>query len=442
MFPPSPRQLAFDTSDRAPMDSAHLKVTYRHLEARSVTFKAGLRQPIHRWFRLTPSFGPDLVEDILLRLGCSASSKILDPFSGAGTTLTHCQLNGLEAYGYEINPFLHSVCATSLFWQLDLTELRSRASEIQDRYNELLLISPANVSDIGILTPAIHNPLRWWRPDVLRELLILKHSISTVNAPDSAEWRFFRLALASALVPDLTNVTLGKLQLHFIDRSRERIDVIGTFLGKVGIMLEDLQLVQAAHLSTTATVFQWDATLPNENLAERQIDYVVTSPPYPNRYSYVWNTRPHLYFFDFMSIAGDASQLDLRSIGGTWGTATSVLARGVVEPESAVIGENIRKTVADIREHDGVMANYVLKYFNMLARHIAAMEPSLAENAQVAYVVGCSRIKGVFVETDVLLAEIFKNAGYDITSIERIRKRNSGKDLHEAIVFAKRNCAG
>ncbi len=66
------------------------------------------------------------------------------------------------------------------------------------------------------------------------------------------------------------------------------------------------------------------------------------------------------------------------------------------------------------------------------------MDPFLAKNARVAYVVGCSRIKEVFIETDVMLAQIFEGLklGYRVSSIDRIRKRHSGKDLHESIVYA------
>ena len=46
----------------------------------------------------------------------------------------------------------------------------------------------------------------------------------------------------------------------------------------------------------------------------------------------------------------------------------------------------------------------------------------------------------VYVETDVLLARVFEglDLGYKVTSIERFRRRHSGKDLFETTVYARK----
>jgi len=118
------------------------------------------------------------------------------------------------------------------------------------------------------------------------------------------------------------------------------------------------------------------------------------------------------------------------------GTATSILAKGVVEPEHDAIRRHVKPVADDIRKRDNLMANYLMKYFNLLGRQILNMRTLLAPEAQLAYVVGCSRLKEVYVETDVLLANVFDslNCGFKSREVVRIRKRNSGKDLHESIV--------
>lgn len=249
-----------------------------------------------------------------------------------------------------------------------------------------------------------------------------------------------RLALAGVLVPDLTNVTLGRLQLHFVDRSEDKIEVWETFSEHVSSMIEDVVSIERVHPIGTARIFHTDATAPNLPADLPLVDRVITSPPYPNRYSYVWNTRPHLYFLGFFSTAKEASDLDLRTIGGTWGTATSVLQKGVVPYEIAPMATILGPVVDEIRRSDNLMANYVVKYFNLLVRQIRAQHRLLAPDAQLAYVVGCSRIKGVYVETDVLLARIFEalDLGYTVSAVERFRRRHSGKDLFESTVLVRR----
>jgi len=165
---------------------------------------------------------------------------------------------------------------------------------------------------------------------------------------------------------------------------------------------------------------------------------VITSPPYPNRYSYVWNTRPHLYLLNLFRNAKQAADLDRRTIGGTWGTATSMLMKGMREPEYPVIDREVVPVARQIRKNDNLMANYLVHYFNRLTRQILSQERILAPEARCAYVVGCSELEGVYVETDVLLAKVFEglNVGFKVDRIERIRRRHSGKDLHESIVYA------
>ena len=269
---------------------------------------------------------------------------------------------------------------------------------------------------------------------MLTSLLILKNAIKTQSSNKDIQ-DFFLLALAGVLIPDLTNVTLGRLQLHFIVRDNDLIDTVNTFKKHALTMIKDLSEVQQLKNIGDAKLFNINSLNPSiDNI--KPINCVITSPPYPNRYSYVWNTRPYLYFFDFFDSPKQASELDKSTIGGTWGTATSILSKGIVAPEFQFLEEIVVPVTEQIRVEDNLMANYVMKYFNLLASQIQAMEKLPQSNLRCAYVVGNSRVKGVYVETDIILAKIFTELGYRIESVERIRKRHSGKDLHESIVYA------
>src|SRR5436305_78861 len=83
------------------------RVSHNHVHVRKSTFLAGLSAQVHRWFRLTPSFGPDLVQKMLEDTETGAGHVVLDPFSGAGTTLIEAKMEGIRSVGLEINPLLH-----------------------------------------------------------------------------------------------------------------------------------------------------------------------------------------------------------------------------------------------------------------------------------------------------------------------------------------------
>lgn len=417
-----------------------LAIDNNHVHVKKSTFLAGLSASVHRWFRLTPSFGPDLVRKMLGDTETEDGHLVLDPFCGAGTTVIESKMQGIRSIGFEINPLLHFVCETSTRWDLLPTELEDAFLRVGEKFKgERARLAGKDVQAIGIPLPSIHNVFRWWRKDVLKDMLILREAIES-ECPDGPTRAFFRLSLAGVLVPDLTNVTLGRLQLHFIDRSAHEIDVWPTFDAHTRRMLDDIAGIPADKRTVKSRVLWIDSTTDDVLKVEGKVDRVITSPPYPNRYSYVWNTRPHLYLLNLFRNAKQASDLDRRTIGGTWGTATSMHIKGIREPEYPVIDREVVPVARQIRKNDNLMANYLVHYFNRLARQILSQNRILAPEARCAYVVGCSELKGVCVETDVLLAKVFEglDIGFKVDRIERIRRRHSGKDLHESIVYVSR----
>ncbi len=430
----STRQLAFAEIWPEPTEAAvENRVVYNKIPNRKATFKSGMVAPFHRWFRLTPSFGDDLVRTMLEHLKWREGEVVLDPFSGAGTTIIECKIQGITSFGFEINPFLHFVCRVCTNWTLKHDKLADSLNSVEDFF----LKNQKNLELLSrIQKPTISSIERWWRDDVLDDLLIIKYAINLLPAGEYRD--VLLLALAAVLVPDLTNVTLGRLQLHFIDRSKHHIEAWPTFFKHAKQIIEDVKVHLGNKEIASSTIFHTDSRMP-EAPTGLKANCVITSPPYPNRYSYVWNTRPHLYFFDLFQIPKQASDLDKVTIGGTWGTATSVLTKGIIEPLNQAVKTALNGIQDEIRNEDNMMANYVVNYFNELTKQIIAMKPFLAENARLAYVVGCSRTKEKFVETDVILAKIFEGIGFSVDTVERIRKRNSGKDLHESIVYCRKS---
>lgn len=415
------------------------RINMRPIHVSKSTFQAGLAERIHRWFRLTPSFGPDLVHEMLARMGAKQGQTILDPFSGAGTTAIEAQLEGFNCVAFEINPLLHFVGKTSLDWSIEPAAVTEALMAVVDEFMQRRSrVSRSQLERMGYFVPPIHNIHRWWRDDVLRDLSVLVFCLDNVQSKSIRS--FLRLSLAGILVPDLTNVTLGKLQLHFIDRSNDKIDVIKSYTVHTSNMIEDLANVREQSGLGTSKVLHQDSTDLGELKLDRKIDYVITSPPYPNRYSYVWNTRPHLYLLGFMTEASEASAIDKKTVGGTWGTATSMLGKGTFEPLNETVERVIGPIVARIRKEDNLMANYAMHYFNKLTQHVIELDKITAKKVKVAYVLGNSWLKGVYVETDALFADILAglDSPYEVSEIHRFRRRNSGKDLFESIVYAQR----
>ena len=411
-----------------------------HQSPGAVTFKGGRDLLVHRWYRLTPSYSPELVANILDEFGTS-DTRVLDPFSGRGTTAIECQFRGVPCMAIEINPMLYFAGTVSLNWSLSasrflslLGKIETQAFYLKKKYQGQTSRQVAEAMNIAY--PLIHNVNRWWREDVLVDLLILKAVISHLSMAD-AERRLFFLNLANIII-DVANITLGRLQLHFIRRDDEILDSISHFRISCEKVAADLSVLENRGISTKSSIILGDSTRLSKIINGYKPNLVITSPPYPNRYSYVWNTRPHLFFMDFFTTSKEAGSLDSETIGGTWGTATSRHIKGIFRYTDDISKGIISKIVDEIREKDLLMSNYVAMYFDDLYRHILELNKCLHSGSVCAYVVGNSRIRKSIVETDFILDELFNACGYNTIRIDEIRKRNSGKELHETIVFVER----
>ena len=90
---------------------------------KDVTFQGKLGLPIHRWYRLTPSFSPHLANDIADYFGLNTSDLVLDPFSGVGTVPLCMKHKGIPACSIEINPYLFFVGTVKTRTYRDIPEI-------------------------------------------------------------------------------------------------------------------------------------------------------------------------------------------------------------------------------------------------------------------------------------------------------------------------------
>ena len=135
---------------------------------KSVTFQGKLDLPIHRWYRLTPSFSPQLAYDIADHWELSTADFVLDPFSGVGTVPLCLKYRGLRACSVEINPYLHFVSTVK-------TRTYAGIEAIESCFQEFTAASRAALAEVPFRSkpdlylrenaayiPRINFPERWW----------------------------------------------------------------------------------------------------------------------------------------------------------------------------------------------------------------------------------------------------------------------------------------
>lgn len=391
------------------------------------TFKYNRKLGRHGWLRLTPAYSVKLVEE-LLENDCH-SKVILDPFSGTATTGLVTAENGKDAFLYEINPFL--------IWLGN-----AKCQQYSDRdLNKSLLIAQTAISNItqdlstNCWVPNIYNIERWWCGSTLKTLAALRKELSElVGEPNSRNSANLVWISFCRLIIETSSAAFNHVSMSFQDEvSTFDIDEISA------LFLEILEkILESASDNPTGSVKVLHFDARNEEQSRRLYDRVITSPPYPNRISYIREVRPYMYWTKFLKEAREAGDLDWKAIGGTWGVATSRLKDW--KPTISELPDSLLETTLAIQRSKGknaiLMSQYVLKYFHDIYLHFQSLRSRLKQNAKINYIVGNSTFFGVPVHSDKLYEDILFSLGYKNIGSRVVRKRNSKKELYEFDIYA------
>ena len=394
------------------------------------TFKYNHKLGRHGWLRLTPAYSVKLVEELLAN--DKDSKLILDPFSGTATTGLASAENGKQSYLYEINPFLiwfgNAKC--DKYSDHDLNKALTIAQTCIQRLTSKKL-SP------NAWLPQIHNIERWWCHTTLTILANLRQEL-VIACDETGHSKHANLLWIAfcRLIIETSSAAFNHVSMSFQEEvTTFDIQEIACLFIKI---LENIMESAKTNPTGKAEVLHLDSRTAENST--KLYDRVITSPPYPNRISYIRELRPYMYWIKFLTEARQAGDLDWEAIGGTWGVATSRLNDW--KPTESHFPESIMDTAMAIRNSDGknafLMAQYVLKYFHDMYLHFKNLKHRLKTGAKINYIVGNSTFFGVSVPSEKLYIDILDSLGYVNTGSRIVRKRNSKKELFEFDIFAAR----
>lgn len=399
-----------------------------------LTFKDNQHNGRHGWLRLTPAYSVPLVSNILD--GHKYAATVLDPFSGTGTTALCAAYMGLRGTGLEINPFLvwFSSIKFRQFSPATIEKIRSLGA--------IIAVASSSAAVPAVDPPPIHNIERWWNDGELGFLCRLKACI--LNASDEgSEERDLLLVTFCRVVIALSNAAFNHQSMSFkdADKSLKLFEIEQDY---ADVFRKEFSLVLSGATDNPRiepTVVTGDARQPSRFLNDK-FDMLITSPPYPNRMSYIRELRPYMYWLGFLTNGRDAGEFDWQAIGGTWGVATSRLAEW--EPSGkAFTPTTLKKSltgISDPKNDNGrLLANYVAKYFEDMWHHISDISTILNQDSEVHYIVGNSTFYSTLLPVEEIFKSMLQEAGFHNVEIVKLRKRNSKKELFEFDVTGKKN---
>lgn len=402
------------------------------------TFKGNIQMPIHPWIRLTPSFSHNLVVDVLHAIGAEEGQVICDPFCGVGTALVTAKMLGFPSTGIEVNPFLAFVAKTKLNWNVDYQKIKEVGLNFESLYEPYRNLTKKNLQDfskkINIPIPKLYNISRWWGENTLKKLMIIK---KIILKSDNEIKNHLLVAFADTLIKTST-ARYNHVSVTF-DEEKKISSPVPIFKENLLKIAEDLEkiLKEFDHINVKAKVQQKD--IKKAVLPPQSINHVITSPPYPNRFSYIRETRPSLFFLDFVEDSKEITQLATSGIGETWGTATSALLKPIKINNVILKKSPILKSIfCQLKKRDLLMGRYAVKYFSDLAYVFSKINWAMEKGGNWVFVVGNSILKSVEVPTDLIIHELGKFFGFKTLKIERIRHRHSKRGLYEAIIYLQK----
>ncbi len=429
---------------------------------RDPAFEQNKRHAIHRWVPWIAGFSSDFVVDALQRYLPDEAGKnicVLDPFAGVGTTLVESIRHGYNAIGFEINPFAALAARVKCTaFLLDPALVRAHIVTFEQRarrITEAIDQAWARGDDLARLLPApasrppaaFRSRVPFFSPAVERKVL---HCLDLIHAvPDPQVRDLMLLAFGSILVhvsnysyePSLgSRSAVGKADVL-------NADVAGLLSARLYDMEHDIIVYRRDMMQfqplPEGKVINDDSRQMRRMIPDSSIDIVITSPPYLNNYHYIRNTRPHLFWLNFVSQPSDLKRLEEANFGKYWQTV-----RDKAAPTLLFHLADLDQTIEEIsskNQEKGVYggrgwANYVIEYFNDCYHMNQNLYYVLKPGARAVFVVGNSIIQGVNVRTDQFLGRIGEICGLEVETIHTLREKRVGNSIINSSVRNGKSC--
>lgn len=411
----------------------------------------------HDWYRFVLSFPPHLVRDYVDRFGALRSNCVLDPFCGTGTTLVECKKLGIPTIGVEAHPMAYFASEVKTDWSVDPEGLSRHASEVARMASDRLETEGIEETDLPLFRKRvkISAKLRTLQPEIWK--LLLKDSISPLplhrtlvlldtleEMKDDRYRKHERLALAKVLVFGISNLNFGPEV--GVGPAKHDAPVVSLWLNGVNAMAEDLRELRGrSHAQTTVCLA--DSRHLQSVLKPNSVDFVFTSPPYPNEKDYTRTTRLESVLLGLIQNKHDLRSLKqgmLRS--NTRGVYKTDRDDPLVAHHKEInrIAEAIERRRIELGKTSGferLYARVTKLYFGGMARHLSDLRSILRPGAQLGYVVGdqASYLR-VMIRTGQLLADIAGSLGYKVIGIDLFRTRlatATKEQLREEVVVLR-----
>jgi DNA modification methylase len=286
---PSEREKLFERlADR-------LETAY-NLSRKVVSFQANKEEPIYRWFKYKEGFSSALVKYFLTEYSPKVG-KVLDPFAGVGTTLFAGQELGWESFGIELLPVGTFVMQTrQALNKIDVEKLMLISKKMWLEI-PLCKISESYINHISITKDAFSDETEEYLNKYLKFCsqqedkyiqTILRFAAFSVLEEISytrKDGQYLRWDFRSKRELSGKPFDKGKI-LSFEEAVKSKISQIIQDLNPNKSISLFEQLEQSITDKKPVNIIEGSCLEQLPKLENDTFDFIITSPPYCNRYDY------------------------------------------------------------------------------------------------------------------------------------------------------------
>jgi len=393
----------------------------------------------HQWYDYLEDFPFSLLEESIKKYNLKKGDLVLDPFCGSGTTLVSSNLFGLNAIGIDTNPLMCFVSEVKTTWDIDIQKIKEIYKETTEKFIKLASnLESYNFKNDFLKRMPKRELNQWMNQRGQKELSLMKDLINEID--DEKIKKLFLVMLGKSGF-DASYVALCPGTTFYPYRQKELF--FDGFCKKIIQAYNDLKLIQKFDAYGKTKVFNESTTKASCFIDEKSVDFIITSPPYPNDLEYTRQTRLELYLLDFVKNMEDVQKLKKTMIK----SSTKLIYKEdncgeYIKGFKSVqeVAEQVEKALSD--------KNWGFDYPRMIREYFGGMYICLKELHKVMkrgsynlQVVGDQTYKNIVIPVGKIFVEMAKDIGYADAHIELFRTRRSTTHdipLPEEIVVIKK----
>ena len=355
---------------------------------------ANTKEYTHCYHNYPAMMIPQIASRLITEYAKNAKT-LFDPYCGTGTSLVEANVNGINAYGTDLNPMARLIAKTKTS-KIELQILDLYLKEFSD----YLFALNFGIKKLNIIQPSFKNIDFWFKEETKDKLAAIKQFI--VGIKDKKVQKFFLVAFSETVrESSLTRNSEFKLY-RMSEKQRENFnpDVFGLINLKLVRNRTGLKkYIKKNQNSANTHIYNFNSAANMDKIHKKSIDIVVTSPPYGD-------SRTTVAYGQFSRLSNqwldveDSSQIDNQLMGGK---AKTIKKIGI---------DIIDKTIELINQKDSKRAKEVYSFYYDYAKSIANVSTVIKHNGHACYVVGNRRVKDTTLPTDEITKCLFEKYGF------------------------------